>query len=136
MAYRWRSILNRRLTAGEMEESLESIARSSPVILTISGGIITIPSVNPFPAPGVYQIVPASGTTATLTQINGAMGKEEEITLRLSTVGHVVTVTRTPPNLRMSVPSFVMDSIYDSISFRSSAVNVWYETGHWNVPAN
>ena len=130
-----RSAKGARLTVPEIDANLDPLDQLAPFILTISSGVITIPSSGTSPAPGVYRILPQSGTADDLTQINGALGHEELITLRLNTNGHIITLIHTPGNLRLSTASFVLDSIYDSISFKSPATNVWAEFQRSSVPA-
>ena len=103
-----------------MKTAIRLIA-SPRSFLTISSGILTIPSVGSFPAPGVYRVLPQSGTADDLIQINGGIGHEELIMLRVNTVGHVITVIHTPPNLRLATATFLLNSVYDHIAFRSPA---------------
>lgn len=116
------------LTNQQVDDHVGYVDVPTPIVLTINSGIITVDG------PGVYRILPQSGTADDLTQINGAIGHEEPIILRLNTVGHVITVIHTPPNLRLSPATFIMDSIYDTIGFRSPAVNVWAEVWRKNIP--
>ena len=97
-------------------------------------GIITIPSSGSSPAPGVYRVLPESGTADDLIQINGGLGHEEWILLRVAGVGNVITVIHTPPNLRMATTTFLLNSVYDHIAFRSPAANVWAEESRNSVP--
>ena len=127
MPLRRRSQKLSRLDATEVDENFDAIARPSIPVLTISNGIITIPSVGVYPAPGVYYVLPESGTADNLTQINGALGQEEWIMLRTATVGHIITVIHTPSNLLLATDTFLLNSIYDAIAFRSRATNVWVE---------
>jgi hypothetical protein len=135
MPYIRRLVKGIRLEPFEYDGNGDSIDRPAPVILTITGGAITIPSSGVYPAPGVYHILPESGTADDLTHINGAIGHEELIVLRTHTVGHVITVYHTVPNLRLATATVLLNSIYDHIAFRSPVVDVWAEDSRVSIPA-
>lgn len=117
------------LTNQQVDDHVDYVDQPAPRTRTIVSGVITVDG------PGVYRILPESGTADDLTQINGAIGHEEPIILRVNTVGHVITVINTLPNLRLATTSFLLNSIYDTIEFRSPATNVWAEVRRVSIPA-
>jgi hypothetical protein len=125
-----RGVKGSELTWAEGDANLDAIDRLTPVVLTISGGSITING------PGVYLVETEGGAgTDDLTAITGGLGHQWEVTLCLNTDGRVITVRHTLPNLRLqNGADFILNSLNDTIKLMDRTSAIWRETGRSSVP--
>src|SRR5262245_28430734 len=122
MAITRRAVKGSRLTTAEGDANLDPLDRLTPVILTISAGIITVSG------PGTYRVEVESGTTDDVTQINGSVGHEWLVTFRLNTGGRTIRFLHTPGSgLYLAGGTnpglFTLDSVRDTISFQDRITN-------------
>jgi len=115
--------LNRPLTIAEADDNFSLLHGAPAGTVTISGGVVTVNGA------GWYLIdTEGAASTDTLTRINGTtIGDWVE----LSSVSAARVITVAPgANLQLqNGQSFLLDSIYDSIRFRSFGGDVLAERG-------
>lgn len=125
-----RTVKGSELTFAEGDGNLDALDRLSPAVLPIVSGAITITG------PGTYRLQPETGTTDDLTTINGGVGHEWAIKLRVATVGHVITVkhsTGTGVYLAGGA-DFLLNSVRDMIVLQDREPGEWSETSRSSVP--
>jgi hypothetical protein len=124
-----RAVKGTDLTWAELDANWDALDLLAPVVLTIASGAVTVTG------PKTYRVAPEGGIADNLTAINGGLGHEEEITLRLSADGPAVTVKHTPPNLNLvNGADFILNSPNDTFKLQSRTPSVWTETGRNSVP--
>jgi hypothetical protein len=113
------------LTWQELDNNFDFLDRNPAVVLTISGGLITVTG------PGLYRLeTEGAASTDDLTGITGGFGHEWPIILTLNTAGRVITVKHTPPNLLLlNGADFLLNSLNDSIPLRDRTSAIWREVG-------
>ena len=122
MAITRRAVKGSRLTSAEGDANLDALDRLSPVVLTIAGGAITITG------PGTYKVETEGGaSTDDLTTINGGLGHEWEVKLRLNTTGRSITVVNSATLALAGGNNFVLNSKKDILVVQDNDDGDWTE---------
>ena len=127
----WRRLLKGvALTWAELDSNFNYLDQPSPVVLTISGGIVTIPG------PGVFQLeTEGAAPSDELTGITGGEGRKWPVLFFLNNGTRTITVVHTPPTLMLvGGVNFLLNTLDDNIEFRDRTSTIWVETNRNGIP--